>query len=147
MVTSVPIHTQPFSASHGSSEATGSGLGPWAVALHTLHTTRGRTTHTGLEKQFLSFHRARLNTVKRRKTSSCKKKKQKCNPRPSLFLWGNKKLPDQVLSRVGGEESRQVSWEHFTIVQKEQKAIITPPGQTLLTLDDIMHVFPCVPFR
>lgn len=55
-----------------------------------------------------------------------KKKKQKCNPRPSLFLWGNKKLPDQVLSRVGGEEIQQVNWEHFTLIQKEQKAIIIP---------------------
>lgn len=42
------------------------------------------------------------------------------------FSGEKKKLPDQVLSRVGGEESQRVNCEHFTIIQREQKAIINP---------------------
>ena len=110
--------------------AAGKPLGQaWIIELtHSTHSTPhgAELQHTGLEKQFLVFIVSDLNTVKRRKTSGCKKKKQKWNPRPSLFLWGNKKLPDQVLDRVGGEESPQVNWKHFTTIQKQQKAIITP---------------------
>lgn len=55
-----------------------------------------------------SYH-VRLNTVKRRKTSGCKKKKQKCNSCPQSFFSGeNKKLPAQVLSRVLVE--RKIKW-------------------------------------
>lgn len=82
------------------------------------------------------FHHVRLHTVKRRKTSGCKKKKQKWNPCPRLFLWGNKKLPDQVLSRVGGEESWGAKGEHFTIIQKEPETVVMPlarPSCPLLT--------------
>lgn len=67
------------------------------------------------------FHHVRLNTVKRRKTSGCKKKKQKCN----LCLWsfslGKYEVVSQVLSKVVGGEKSQVTYGvHFTIIQKER---------------------------
>lgn len=66
------------------------------------------------------FYHVRLNTVKRRNTSGCKKKKQKCDSCPWSVSLGNKKLPAQVLSRVvGGEKSQVAEGVYFTIIQKE----------------------------
>lgn len=63
---------------------------------------------------------------KRRKTSGCKKKKQKCDSCPCFFfLWGNKKLPVQVLNRVVGWQKSQVAdGVHFTVIEKTQAIII-----------------------
>lgn len=55
-----------------------------------------------------------------------KRKSRSVTLTPLSFSGEKKKLPDQVLSRVGGEESQWVNWEHFTIIQREQKAIINP---------------------
>lgn len=144
-----PVLAQPFWASSDGCEAMVAGLGRRAVTPHTLHTTHA-THHTCYTphganvqpgKADSRFHHVRLHTVKRRKTSGCKKKKQKCNPCPRLFLWGNKKLPDQVLSRVGGEESWGAKGGAFYNNSKGTRDCCHATGQTLLTLDDIIHVF------